>query len=154
MLWGGGESMFSHWFRGCFSPVQHFHYVKKTCFDTSSDAIFLIGDSSKPEKIWGLINSAIKVERRHVWEGCIHNVRPRSLIFDKWKKKKRFWRVCLIKFDIQSKSLFCVMLRTESGWCCLFALAGREKWPCGIKPQWVQLPVWQIVQNVPERVLQ
>lgn len=40
MLWGGGKSMFFHWFRKCCSPVQDFHYVKKSCFDTSSNAIF------------------------------------------------------------------------------------------------------------------
>lgn len=40
MLWGGGNSMFFHWFRECCSLVQGVHYVKKTYFDTSSNAIF------------------------------------------------------------------------------------------------------------------
>lgn len=77
MLWGGGKSMFFHWFRECCSPVPDFHYVKKKgCFDTSSNAIFLIGDSSKrtQTRVGGLhaqcaasITHFWQMEKRHLW---------------------------------------------------------------------------------------
>lgn len=61
VLWGGGTSKFSYWFRERCSLVQDFHYVKRSCFDASSSGtffFFLIGDSSKLkkyEKVWSTV---------------------------------------------------------------------------------------------------
>lgn len=38
VLWGGGRSVFFHWFRWCHSWMPPFHYVKNICFDESFSA--------------------------------------------------------------------------------------------------------------------
>lgn len=154
VLWGGGTSMFSYWFRECCSLVQDFHYVKRSCFDASFQwPFFLIGDSSKIYiYIWeSLINSAVKLSADKCGRSekqCVASI-PHF-----WQTKRKY---CVRDVCVSKSLIFKVRVCFLS--CCVRSAGNvapvsekKQEMAMWYKTSWcAQLLLWWLcaVQNVP-----